>query len=454
MALFGNSRSKAAVHHGGRFALCLAFCAAVVCGSASAAPPAQNAEPAAPPPVPLYATGVTKTTIFGPGMIVISTRDPFETVREWYRINLKDRTADVAMEPRHHRYVTRDGASVDVSAAGSGPDAETKISLFWKSGAGIGGASAPAPEPVGTGSLQPLPALAAVEPAPRLTERLVATLPPAKIEPLPRRPAAAGNRASENQGVADLRAGRYGEAFLALGDAAANGSPSAALDLGMMYDAGLGVPQNYARAFSWYEVAAEQGDPVAIYNIGVLNDAGLGLRRNPAEAAQRYAQAAAKGVGRAAFNLALLYERGDGIERDDGAAEQYFREAERLGVRPARAHLSQRRGVRPVAADDSDLPFNTIHTVAGHGGGEDVPERLSAAAARIESQALRGDLPALYDLAYMLEKGIGREADPRGAYMMYRKVADETGDDRLRALASAAATHVTAAARIPASAMR
>jgi TPR repeat protein len=446
MGSFGKHRFPAATRHGVRLALCLALCGAALSGRASPASPAQSAGLSAPPPVPLYSTGVTKTTIFGPGMIVISTRDSFETVLEWYRINLKGREADVALDPRHHRYVTHDGASVDVSVDGSGADAETKISLFWNSADALS-PPGPAPEPVRAGGLQPLAALAGVEPLPQPAEPALAALTAARIEPMPPRPADAGQadpKASDLQALAYLKEGRYGEALLAWEDAAANGSAAAALDLGMMYDAGLGVPQSYASAFSWYEVAAEKGDPVAIFNIGVLNDAGLGLRRNPDEAVDRYTEAAAKGVGRAAFNLALLYETGDGVEQDDRAAERYFKQAERLGIRAARAHLPGRRGVRPVDADDSDLPFNTIHTI---GGG--APERRSAdAAARIQSLALQGDPLALYDLAYHVEKGIGREADPHGAYMMYRKAASEARDERLKTAATAAAAHLEAAGHI------
>jgi TPR repeat protein len=285
--------------------------------------------------------------------------------------------------------------------------------------------------------------LAEIKPPPPVAQLQLATATPARIEPLsppqtisdPAEP-----KAPELQGAAFLRQGRYGEALLAWEEAAANGSAAAALNLGMMYDAGVGVPQNYGSAFSWYEVAAENGNPVATFNIGVMNDVGLGLRRNPAEAVDRYTQAAAKGIGRAAFNLALLYENGDGVEQDEVAAEQYFRQAERLGIRAARAHLPG-RNVRQADADDSDMPFNTIHSIGG-----DSPEKRTAdAAARIQRQALQGDPVALYDLAYHLEKGIGLEADPQGAYMMYRRAASDARDDRLKTAATAAAAHLAAA---------
>ena len=431
MGSFGKYRYPAAM----RLAVCLVLCGMAVSGRASPVPPAKNAETAAPPPVPLYSAGVTNTTVFGPGMIVIDTKDSFDTVLAWYRVNLKDQAADVAIDPQHHHYVTHDGASVDVSAEKAG--AGTKIALFWKSATGI--ASQPVPTPDRAENAQPLAELAGVEPIPLLAGQPLATARPEPVSLKLMKPEAVEPLGNGPQAAAYLRDGRYGEALLAWEDEAAKGSAAAALTVGMMYDAGLGVPQSYPDAFNWYEMAAERGNPVAMFNIGVLDDAGLGLRRNPDEAAGWYEKAAAKGVGRAAFTLALLYEGGDGVTQDSQTAERYFRQAERQGVTAARNHLPGRH-VHQADLQDDDLPFNTIHTVAdGRSNGR------SADTARLLSRADQGDLVAVYDLAYRLEKGIGSEADPRGAYMMYRRVADDTGDERLRRAAAAAATQLKAA---------
>jgi hypothetical protein len=280
-------------------------------------------------------------------------------------------------------------------------------------------------------------------------QRDLAPLKPVRIEPLPVKPPEPKKDKDaappeEEQGAAYLRDGRYAEALLAWEDAAAKGSAAAALELGMMYDAGVGVPQSYSEALSWYGMAAEKDNLVALFNIGVLYDAGLGQRRNSAEAVAWYERAAAKGSGRAAFNLALHFETGDGVEQDDRQAEQYFKQADRLGVAGARSHLPGRR-VRSADAEDADLPFNTVHAIGG-----DAPERRAAGAVdRLQSEAEQGDPLALYDLAYHLERGIGTEIDLRGAHMRYRKAAYATSDERLKKVADAAAArikgHLTAA---------
>ena len=47
--------------------------------------------------------------------------------------------------------------------------------------------------------------------------------------------------------------------------------------LGVMYDNGQGVPQDYKAAVKWYSLAAEQGHAFAQYNLGVSYTNGEGV---------------------------------------------------------------------------------------------------------------------------------------------------------------------------------
>ena len=51
-------------------------------------------------------------------------------------------------------------------------------------------------------------------------------------------------------------------------EAAEQGDPAAQFNLGVLYETGQGVPQNYAEAVKWYHAAAEQGEPQAQFNLG------------------------------------------------------------------------------------------------------------------------------------------------------------------------------------------
>ena len=61
-------------------------------------------------------------------------------------------------------------------------------------------------------------------------------------------------------------------ALAQLQTAAQSGDANAQLWLGVMYNFGQGVPQDYAQALSWYRKAAEQGYADAQYNLGVMYD--------------------------------------------------------------------------------------------------------------------------------------------------------------------------------------
>ena len=52
--------------------------------------------------------------------------------------------------------------------------------------------------------------------------------------------------------------------------AAERGSAIAQNFLGLYYEKGLGVPQDYAKAIKWYRKAAEQGEPRSQHNLGVI----------------------------------------------------------------------------------------------------------------------------------------------------------------------------------------
>ena len=81
--------------------------------------------------------------------------------------------------------------------------------------------------------------------------------------------------------------------------AAEQGNAKAQYNLGVMYDKGLGVRQDYAQAVQWYRRAAEQGYAGAQFNLGVMYDSGQGVRQDYAQAAQWYRRAKEQGAAEA-----------------------------------------------------------------------------------------------------------------------------------------------------------
>lgn len=160
---------------------------------------------------------------------------------------------------------------------------------------------------------------------------------------------------------------------------AVQGNADAQFNLGLLYDEGLGVTQNYKKAFEWYQKAAEQGLADAQFNLGVLydlfnnstfvgdsakavkwykkaaeqghahaqNNLGLiyhgildGESSNYTEAFKWWEKAAKQGLPGAQFNLADCYYFGKGVERNTKEAVKWYKKAAEGGNKSAQMVLN------------------------------------------------------------------------------------------------------------------
>jgi TPR repeat protein len=71
--------------------------------------------------------------------------------------------------------------------------------------------------------------------------------------------------------------GKFSEARAALWPAARSGNAEAEELIGVMYAMGLGVEQDYQRAFEWYLRSAMKGHPGAQSGVGWYYEVGLGM---------------------------------------------------------------------------------------------------------------------------------------------------------------------------------
>lgn len=71
--------------------------------------------------------------------------------------------------------------------------------------------------------------------------------------------------------------GDYATALKEFRPLAAQGDAAAQYNLALMYDFGLGVPQDHAEAATWFRKAAEQGNADAQYALGVMYRNGQGV---------------------------------------------------------------------------------------------------------------------------------------------------------------------------------
>ena len=87
------------------------------------------------------------------------------------------------------------------------------------------------------------------------------------------------------------------------------GIAEAQFNLGLIYDNGEGVQQDYSKAAQWYEKAANQGYASAQSNLGVMYYNGKGVRQNTATAKEWFGKACDNGNQNGCDGYRILNQR-------------------------------------------------------------------------------------------------------------------------------------------------
>jgi uncharacterized protein len=140
-------------------------------------------------------------------------------------------------------------------------------------------------------------------------------------------------------GVAAQETGSYAKALRLLSPLAQQGDPSAQYNLGLMFDNGQGLAQDYATAVTWYRKAAEQGHAAAQTNLGAMYARGQGVPQDYLAAASWYRKAAEQGYAMAQYNIGVMYEYGQGVPQDYTVAIDWYRKAAEQGYVDAQINL-------------------------------------------------------------------------------------------------------------------
>ncbi len=245
--------------------------------------------------------------------------------------------------------------------------------------------------------------------------------------------------------AAESAAGRADESvsFAELQRQAASGDPEAEFNLGIAYDLGHLVKQDFAAASAWYRKAAEQGYPPAEFNLGAMYDNGRGVARDRRLAASWYRRAALHGHGRAQFDLGQMYEHGDGVARDPQQALRWYRAAARHGIAAARDKIAALAPVppppAPLEARRAEPPPDTAEPARqeyergiDYWRGRGVEADSAVAFDWLSRAAAHGSEPAAYTLGYLYEYGDGTAQDLTEAYAWYRLAAATLSAGRTR----------------------
>ena len=147
--------------------------------------------------------------------------------------------------------------------------------------------------------------------------------------------------------------GKYAEAVECFLDAADNGNSDAMFMLGLCYELGNGVRQDYHRAVDWYERAAALDDATAQERLGDLYAEGIGVALDKVESAKWYRKAAENGNMDAKARLGVCYIVGEGVTENNEYGMQLLKEAAEQGSEIAKEIISEFNKAYEEAYDEA-----------------------------------------------------------------------------------------------------
>jgi TPR repeat protein len=226
------------------------------------------------------------------------------------------------------------------------------------------------------------------------------------------------------------------EAFAVFQAGARHGAAIAMYDLGVFYQNGIGVSQDYAKARELLEKAAAKDDPAAMYNLGIFYENGSGVQQDYGKARGWFEKAAANDFTNAMYNLGLLYHDGLGVQQDYGKSREWYEKAAAKDNAMAMTNLgalfehsegvpqdyaTAREWFEKAAAKDNEVAMYNLGMLFGNGFG--VQQDYGKAREWWEKAAAKGVAEAMFDLGVLYENGFGVQQDYGKAHEWYEKAA-------------------------------
>jgi TPR repeat protein len=97
--------------------------------------------------------------------------------------------------------------------------------------------------------------------------------------------------------------------------------------LGLLYEKGLGIPQDYQKAIQLYNYAGHLGSDKALHKLGVVYHVGKGVDIDPTKAIEYYTHSANLGNPEYQCFLGRLYEEGQFVQKDPQVALKWYTKA-------------------------------------------------------------------------------------------------------------------------------
>ncbi len=178
-------------------------------------------------------------------------------------------------------------------------------------------------------------------------------------------------------GVDAFKAGDYQTAMSEWRPLAEGGNANAQHNVGILYNYGLGAPEDYAAAAAWYRKAAEQGHANGQVKLGYFYATGRGVAQDASLAVAWFREAAESGLAVAQYNIGMMYVSGTGIESDlvqalmwlmlatDGGIDAATAKRDELLTSLSDSEIEEARLLADNLAPESPLdPFHAVTTAA------------------------------------------------------------------------------------------
>lgn len=210
--------------------------------------------------------------------------------------------------------------------------------------------------------------------------------------------------------------------------AAERGDRDAQFELGLIYQGGLGVPQDKEEAQRWFTQAAQKGHGRAQYALALLyREQGASI----GQSLKWQRQAAQSGYAEAQYGMGLLYANGQYLQQDNAQARFWFERAAAQGHIAARLALLSLGGDLPTQAAPvaAPVPTSLAVTETSVAVPADVSDTTSLDLTGIEPEVVKqsaeaGNQSAQLMLGTMYEDGLGGlTSDLRKAAYWYEKAA-------------------------------
>lgn len=118
----------------------------------------------------------------------------------------------------------------------------------------------------------------------------------------------------------------------------------------------------YDLAVSHFKLATSHSHASAAYNLGVCYEEGIGIKKNAKMALECYMLASSLGHAKASYNVGVFHAQGlADLPKNRKAARQYFQEAAKMGLNEANKALG-----RPKIAPLETVEQKTVPTVTNY----------------------------------------------------------------------------------------